>query len=607
MKKLFEIIDPNVMSATGWTLIHSLWQSAGILLVISFLVYFLKPNSNFKYWLNVSGIATQLLVSGITFLWIFEPYQAHLSYPKNELFTYSVLTRINLVPQNLSLIQQVKFFIAANLELIVNIWLFGVAVLMIKFLLSYWYVNKLKNNGIKTINTKTEEVFNDLVSKMNFKKSVQIFESSRVTIPIVIGHLKPVVLLPVGLATGLSIRQLEAVLAHELAHVKRHDFLVNLIQSITEILFFFNPAIWFISNQIRKERENCCDDVAVSLTGDKLLLIKALTQIETYRNEPSLAMAFGRRRYTLLERVQRILGVNRSKSISYESIIGFVVFTVVIGIYLTYQKVNAQTAPKSTKSETTKSIMLTDSTKKRTATYQIGKNVRVTDDGEVLVESYKIKVTPDDSAKLVYHHAELEKLQAQMQPYQDKMQALGKEMQEYGNKMQELHAPIQSKSKEMGELGEQIGKLTRQKVRFEFDIEDATDEKTRKELKTKLKETDEKLRMIEQKMETFNQEIEKINLKNERFYEAPMDSLGKLMQQYEEPLEKIAEQMEVHGEAIEKLLPESVKNYNYRGWVSPPLPPSAPSKPSSLKAPKAPSKVNKNIPSPPTPKPVKRN
>ncbi|MFN3851546.1 MAG: M56 family metallopeptidase [Spirosomataceae bacterium] len=605
MKKLFEIIDSNAMAATGWTLIHSVWQSVAILLFISALSYFLKPKANVKYWLNVSGLSLQLFASVFTFLWIFEPSETQ-SLSRNVLLNYLTLNQVSFEPKNLSIVQQAKLLITTNLELIVNIWLFGVAVLLIRFLMSYWYVNTLKIDGISKINAKTDEIFKDLVSKMNFQKTVQIFESSRVTIPMVIGHLKPIILLPVGLATGLTTRQLEAVLAHELAHIKRHDFLVNLLQSIVEILFFFNPAVWFISNQIRKERENCCDDVAVSVTGDKLLLVKALAQIETYRNEPSLAMAFGRRKYTLLERVQRILGVNRTKSISYETILGVVAFTVVFGIYMTYQKVSAQTTSKSSKNETIKSIMLTDSTKKRTATFQIGKNVRVTDDGEVLVESYKIKVSPEDSAKLAYHHSELEKLQAQMEPFQDKMQALGQEMQDYGQKIQAIHLPIHQKSSEMGELGNQIGKLSRQKVRLEFDLEDASDDKTRKELKAKLKETDDKLREIENKMETYHKEIEKIHVQNERLYELPMDSLSKLMQQYEEPLEKIAKQMEFHGEAIEKLIPESAKNYNYGGWVSPPVPPSHISRPKQPKAaPKAAPVSPQSPPSPP--KPVKRN
>ncbi|MCU0325012.1 MAG: M48 family metalloprotease [Spirosomaceae bacterium] len=601
MKKLFEIIDSNVMAATGWTLIHSVWQSIAILLVISTLSYFLKPKAIIKYWLNVAGLSLQLFVSFFTFLWIFEPSQTQSLSP-SLLLNFVIINQAGYASGNLSFIEEVRLLITTNLELIVNVWLFGVAVLLIRFLMSYWYVNTLKIDGISHINPKTDEVFRGLVIKMNFKKAIQVFESSKITVPMVVGHIKPIILLPVGLATGLTMRQLEAVLAHELAHIKRHDFLVNLLQSIVEILFFFNPAVWFISNQIRKERENCCDDVAVSVTGDKLLLVKALAQIETYRNEPSLAMAFGRRKYTLLERVQRILGISRTKSISYETFLGILAFSVVFGIYLTYQKVTAQTAPKTNKNEITKSIMLTDSTKKRTATFQIGKNVRVTDNGEVLVESYKIKVSPEDSAKLAYHQNELEKLQAQMEPYQGKMQALGKEMQAYGQKIQAIYLPINQKSSDMGEIGNQIGKLSRQKVRLEFDLEDSRDDKTRKELKAKLKETDDKLREIENKMESYHKEIEKFHVQNEKLYEIPMDSLSKLMQAYEEPLEKIAKQMEFHGEAIEKLIPEGARYNNFGNWVSPPSPPSYPS------VPEKPKKALKASPvSPPSPpKPVKR-
>ena len=98
--------------------------------------------------------------------------------------------------------------------------------------------------------------------------------------PTVIGWLKPVVLLPASALAGLTPRQLEAILAHELAHIRRHDYLVNLLQTLVETLLFYHPAVWWLSRRIRVERENCCDDLAVSLCGDPVAYAAALADLE---------------------------------------------------------------------------------------------------------------------------------------------------------------------------------------------------------------------------------------------------------------------------------------------------------------------------------------
>ena len=118
-------------------------------------------------------------------------------------------------------------------------------------------------------------------------------ESTLVEVPMVIGWLRPVILLPVAATTGLSSEQLEAILAHELAHVARRDYLVNLLQSVVETLLFYHPAVWWVSNQIRVEREHCCDDIAVAVSGNVLVYARALTELEELRGRspaPSLAL-----------------------------------------------------------------------------------------------------------------------------------------------------------------------------------------------------------------------------------------------------------------------------------------------------------------------------
>jgi len=108
-----------------------------------------------------------------------------------------------------------------------------------------------------------------------------------------IGALKPIILFPIGAVTYLSVEQMEAILAHELAHIRRNDYFFNILHSLVEIIFYFHPAVWWLSNTIRNERENCCDDIAVSVSGNSLSYAKALVNLqELHAHSPTLAMGF---------------------------------------------------------------------------------------------------------------------------------------------------------------------------------------------------------------------------------------------------------------------------------------------------------------------------
>src|SRR5688572_23991155 len=143
-----------------------------------------------------------------------------------------------------------------------------------------------------------------LTRRIRLSRPVRLLESSLVEVPTVIGWLRPVVLLPVSALTGLTRQQLETILAHELAHVRRHDFIVNLFQTAVETLFFYHPAVWWISSKIRMEREHCCDDLAVELCGNPVLYARALADLEQTRfPTPALALTGG----SLLSRVRRLI------------------------------------------------------------------------------------------------------------------------------------------------------------------------------------------------------------------------------------------------------------------------------------------------------------
>ena len=149
-----------------------------------------------------------------------------------------------------------------------------------------------------------------IAERLHIRRAVAILESRAVVVPTLVGWLKPVVLLPAAALAGLSPDQLQAILAHELAHVRRHDYLVNLLQSMVETLLFYHPATWWVSAQIRAEREHCCDDLAVEVCGDRLVYASALAELTTLAGHRGFALAATDG--SLLNRVRRILGGQRS-------------------------------------------------------------------------------------------------------------------------------------------------------------------------------------------------------------------------------------------------------------------------------------------------------
>src|SRR5262249_17738290 len=147
-----------------------------------------------------------------------------------------------------------------------------------------------------------------LAARLGLTRQVRVLIAGAADGPSVVGWLRPVVLLPSATLLGLTPEQLEAVLAHELAHVRRHDYLVNLAQSLVETVLFYHPAVWWVSSRIRHERELCCDDLAVRSCGDALCYARALTRLERLRiASPELAM--GAAGGPLLFRVRRLMGL----------------------------------------------------------------------------------------------------------------------------------------------------------------------------------------------------------------------------------------------------------------------------------------------------------
>ncbi|MDX5482246.1 MAG: M48 family metalloprotease, partial [Hymenobacteraceae bacterium] len=172
------------------------------------------------------------------------------------------------------------------------------------------YTQRLRHYKAVPLGEKWQQRLHSLSQTIGIPQAVRLVESRVVRVPMTIGFAKPVILLPIGAVAGLPQAQVEAILAHELAHILRRDYLVNLLQSVVEILFFYHPAVWWMSGVLRAEREHCCDDIAVSICGDSLTYARALTELEAMRlpQAPAMAMALSGNRGSLVSRIKRLVG-----------------------------------------------------------------------------------------------------------------------------------------------------------------------------------------------------------------------------------------------------------------------------------------------------------
>jgi TonB family protein len=189
---------------------------------------------------------------------------------------------------------------------IVLIWAVGVSLSSLHLAVS-WLMVGIVRRGASRLSREAQRQLAVLAARLGIRRCVHIAESAHVAVPTVMGWMRPLILVPASTLAGLSPKQLEAILVHELAHVRRHDYIVNVVQSVIETLLFYHPAVWWMSRRIRAERELCCDDLVVSTSGDRLTYARALAELEAHRlRTPALAVAANGG--DLMHRITRLLG-----------------------------------------------------------------------------------------------------------------------------------------------------------------------------------------------------------------------------------------------------------------------------------------------------------
>ncbi|WP_054411457.1 M56 family metallopeptidase [Hymenobacter sp. DG25A] len=336
MNWLETFLTPALVRALGWTLVHSLWQGAVVALSLAGLLLLLRRHSaQIRYGAAAVALVAMLALGMVTFGRYYYAEQAAQAQPQSLPFrslpaslsgAQVILASVNANTSaeaalaaplteeeaSVSMAQSWLEYFDRNLPILVTIWLLGLLAMTLRMLGGLAYVQRLRHYRVRPLSEEWQARLAELASRAGVTQSVSILESALVRVPLVVGHLRPVILLPLGTVTGLSQNYLEAILAHELAHIARRDYLMNLLQSVAEILFFYHPAVWFITATLRNERENCCDDAATALVGgNPMTLARALTALAERclqpHAAPRLALSAVGTDGSLLGRVRRLV------------------------------------------------------------------------------------------------------------------------------------------------------------------------------------------------------------------------------------------------------------------------------------------------------------
>lgn len=309
----------------GWTLIHFLWQG----LFLAALLHAILPFCRSAIARHNCALATLLMMAWapvLTFLFLHDVTNTAVS----DNAAGGALAQASAI--------------APWIDWLVILWLAGVAALSLRAL-GGWYLVQA-NRRLDTLPVPADLLrrCHNLQRRLAVTSPVRFLLSRRIDVPMVIGWLRPVILIPVSAIAGLSPRQLDALILHELAHIRRFDTVTNILLVAVETLLFYHPAVWWVGRQIRIEREHCCDDFAVRACGDAVIYVEALTSLEARKAAGNMALAANGGK--LKDRVARLLDApTQSRSSSLSAVTGLALLGLAAASVAVAQTQTPQTKP----------------------------------------------------------------------------------------------------------------------------------------------------------------------------------------------------------------------------------------------------------------------
>lgn len=297
-----EAIINNLIKAIGWSILHSLWQGA---IIFAILFIALQVKSNFSARLK-HNLAMGALV--LTFVSFCLTFASLFNMPKSAAVNGTADLSGVALAQLYGFTESWSFKTESYFPFIVALYAIGIGFQLVVLVSSYIKLKQLKQTQIAAIPAEWLAVAEKTLLKLGIAKKVKFYLSEKVNVPLAVGFLKPVVLFPVALVAQLDIRQVEAILIHELSHIRRNDYVLNLIKTGIETVLFFNPFVWLTSRFIHIEREHACDDLVVKFTEAPITYAHALLKLELIKDktQPALSLAATGKNQHLYQRIKRI-------------------------------------------------------------------------------------------------------------------------------------------------------------------------------------------------------------------------------------------------------------------------------------------------------------
>jgi beta-lactamase regulating signal transducer with metallopeptidase domain len=366
MNGISTLLGTPLAQAIGWALLHLLWQGVLVAAILAATLALLsKQSANARYLASCGALALLVVLGAATAFRAYDGSQ-EIAAGRDVVFAPVQTANITLTadtasPAPESRLTMLATYTKSHLPQIVLVWLTGVLLLSVRLLFGWLRAHSIAKKNATEAAPEWQRSARRLAHALKLRRAVQLLESAAVEVPTVIGWLRPVVLLPATSLTGLSTEQMEMILAHELAHIRRNDFFVNLMQAVVETLLFYHPAVWWISNRIRVEREHCCDDVAVAVSGKPLVYARALTRLEELRIEDAQAFVAANGG-SLIGRIRRLAGARaESPNAPSRFVAGAALLTVLLALIIApslplrgqQQKADPPPTPKPQASQTT--------------------------------------------------------------------------------------------------------------------------------------------------------------------------------------------------------------------------------------------------------------
>ena len=359
MKFPEQIFSQAIDQAFGLAVLHSIWQITLIALIAGILLWVLRARTAALRYMVLNGALLLSLCTAVaTFFYCLDYQEPLFQEAKSDWAAQEIdvlpqapvpTTVAKVSPKAVAYRQTTTpsdwgdYFYTYQ-PLIVLIWLLGLLAGFFRLMGHLSYSRSLRTRMNFEVDPYWSDLLDQLCRKAGFQKPLALLESALVRSPLTIGWLKPAILFPIGVINKLSEQEVEAILAHELAHIVRHDYLFNLLQSFTETLFYYHPAVWWLSAQVRNEREHACDDLAIQWLGDNRLVyaksLVAMQEMAFFPQTQSLLAFAGNNRGQLLQRVQRLFSPQTFKLNIMEKWIATLLVACSIAVLAVAQRAN---------------------------------------------------------------------------------------------------------------------------------------------------------------------------------------------------------------------------------------------------------------------------